>query len=215
MMILSKITQQSTRKTSFISNKLPVSSLSTIATSATSLLSSFDNGVRVQNKTTMNNHDTILLPSKKNVPFYHNRRYKSIQPSPSFQNTDNEEEVEEGLNKGINNNVQEQEEVCSDDSTTTTRKIHDIVNFPSSSSSTKDSMKGSYTPVLLNSKQHAVGYLNRILNARVYEAAIETQLQHAKSLSTVRIFLCLLLSWVFFLVGEWNVVQQRKICMND
>ena len=38
-------------------------------------------------------------------------------------------------------------------------------------------------PVLLNSKEHAVGYLNRILNARVYEAAIETKLQYANNLS--------------------------------
>jgi len=42
------------------------------------------------------------------------------------------------------------------------------------------------TPVLLNSKEHAVGYLSRILNARVYEAAIETDLQHARNLSAVR-----------------------------
>jgi hypothetical protein len=41
-------------------------------------------------------------------------------------------------------------------------------------------------PVLLNSKEHAVGYLNRILNARVYEAAIETELQYAENLSAVR-----------------------------
>lgn len=38
-------------------------------------------------------------------------------------------------------------------------------------------------PVLLNAKEHAVGYLSRILNARVYEAAVETDLQHAKNLS--------------------------------
>jgi len=38
-------------------------------------------------------------------------------------------------------------------------------------------------PVLLNSKQHVVGYLSRILNARVYDAAIETELQEAKNLS--------------------------------
>jgi hypothetical protein len=42
-----------------------------------------------------------------------------------------------------------------------------------------------YKPILLNAKEHAVGYLNRILNARVYEAAIETELQHAKNLSNV------------------------------
>jgi len=41
------------------------------------------------------------------------------------------------------------------------------------------------TPVLMNAKEHAVGYLSRILNARVYDVAIETELQHAKNLSTV------------------------------
>jgi hypothetical protein len=43
-------------------------------------------------------------------------------------------------------------------------------------------------PILLNAKEHAVGYLSRILNARVYEAAIETELQHAKNLSAVSVF---------------------------
>lgn len=42
---------------------------------------------------------------------------------------------------------------------------------------------GQEQPVLLNSKEHAVGYLGRILNARVYEAAVETKLQHAVNLS--------------------------------
>lgn len=60
--------------------------------------------------------------------------------------------------------------------------VKDVVSFPSS----KAKNVHDETPVLLNSKEHAVGYLNRILNARVYEAAIETKLQHAKSLSTVR-----------------------------
>ena len=41
------------------------------------------------------------------------------------------------------------------------------------------------TPILMNAKEHVVGYLSRILNARVYDAAIETELQHAKNLSTV------------------------------
>jgi hypothetical protein len=40
-------------------------------------------------------------------------------------------------------------------------------------------------PVLLNAQEHAVGYLSKILNARVYEAAIETELQEAKNLSSV------------------------------
>jgi hypothetical protein len=46
-----------------------------------------------------------------------------------------------------------------------------------------------YQPLILNAKEHAVGYLSRILNARVYEAAIETELQHAKNLSAVSIIL--------------------------
>lgn len=41
-------------------------------------------------------------------------------------------------------------------------------------------------PVMLDSKEHVIGYLSRILNARVYDAAIETELQLAKNLSTVR-----------------------------
>lgn len=39
--------------------------------------------------------------------------------------------------------------------------------------------------VSLNSKEPKIGYLNRILNARVYEAAIETELQHAQNLSAL------------------------------
>uniref|UniRef100_A0A7S2SP50 Threonine dehydratase n=2 Tax=Rhizochromulina marina TaxID=1034831 RepID=A0A7S2SP50_9STRA len=38
-------------------------------------------------------------------------------------------------------------------------------------------------PVLLDSDKHAVGYLSSILNARVYDVAYETPLQHARSLS--------------------------------
>jgi uncharacterized protein YajQ (UPF0234 family) len=57
--------------------------------------------------------------------------------------------------------------------------VQDVVTFPSSTEPDHE------TPVLLNSKEHAVGYLSKILNARVYDAAIETQLQDAKSLSMV------------------------------
>ena len=39
--------------------------------------------------------------------------------------------------------------------------------------------------VSLKPKERVAGYLNRILNARVYEAAIETELEHAKNLSAV------------------------------
>lgn len=54
----------------------------------------------------------------------------------------------------------------------------EVIGFPSDE-------KGVEVPVLLNSKQHAVGYLSKVLNARVYEASIETELQHAKNLSSL------------------------------
>ena len=44
-------------------------------------------------------------------------------------------------------------------------------------------VQGNAKPVLLNSKEHAVGYLGKVLNARVYEAAIETKLQLATNMS--------------------------------
>jgi threonine dehydratase len=56
------------------------------------------------------------------------------------------------------------------------RRVEEVVTFPSSEESEE-------TPVLLNSKEHAIGYLNKVLNAKIYDAAIETQLQEAKSLS--------------------------------
>lgn len=67
----------------------------------------------------------------------------------------------------------------------------EVINFPA-----VDRNSPTYNtdtkPILLNSKEHAVGYLSRILNARVYEAAIETDLQHAKNLSAVsNVRLCL------------------------
>lgn len=57
--------------------------------------------------------------------------------------------------------------------------VVDYVSFPSSG----DEDEG---PVLLNSKEHAVGYLSKVLNAKCYDAAIETQLQDAKNLSMRR-----------------------------
>jgi threonine dehydratase len=57
--------------------------------------------------------------------------------------------------------------------------MEEVVTFPASNS------EGEEVPILLNSKEHAVGYLSKILNARVYEAAIETQLQEAKNLSSL------------------------------
>jgi len=62
-----------------------------------------------------------------------------------------------------------------------------VVNFPATSVDTNadDDMKQATTkPILLNSKEHAIGYLSKILNAKVYEAAVETDLQHAKNLSS-------------------------------
>ena len=60
-------------------------------------------------------------------------------------------------------------------------KTSEVVTFPTKVSGNEIQDQ----PILLDAKKHAVGYLNRILNARVYEAAIETELQHAKNLSTV------------------------------
>ena len=72
---------------------------------------------------------------------------------------------------------------------------HEVVRFPSSvksklnvsaTTTARINEKDESVPVLLNSKEHAVGYLSKILNARVYDAAIETELQEAKNLSSVR-----------------------------
>lgn len=64
----------------------------------------------------------------------------------------------------------------------------EIVSFPSQPEG--DNSTSASMPVLLNSNEHAVGYLGRVLNARVYEAAIETELQEAKNLSSVCILHC-------------------------
>ena len=61
----------------------------------------------------------------------------------------------------------------------------EVVSFPAEIDG--DRSKTASVPVLLNASEHAVGYLGRVLNARVYEAAIETELQEAKNLSSVRI----------------------------
>jgi hypothetical protein len=60
----------------------------------------------------------------------------------------------------------------------------EVISFPAVD---KDSpaYNSELKPVLLNPKEHVVGYLSKILNARVYDAAIETELQHAKNLSAV------------------------------
>jgi len=60
-------------------------------------------------------------------------------------------------------------------------QANEYIKFPTSTD------KGDMDlPVLLNSKEHAIGYLSKILNARVYDVAVETKLQHAKNLSAVR-----------------------------
>lgn len=60
-------------------------------------------------------------------------------------------------------------------------------------------------PVLLNAKEHADGYLSAILNARVYEAAIETELQEAKNLSSVSIYHGNPLNCVFYASDDMNI----------
>lgn len=57
------------------------------------------------------------------------------------------------------------------------------IDFPVANDGNHTGGAPNTRPVLLNAKEHVVGYLSRILNARVYDAAIETELQHAKNLS--------------------------------
>ena len=61
----------------------------------------------------------------------------------------------------------------------------EVVSYPATDTSSSEDNAEYEKPILLNSKEHVVGYLNRILNARVYEAAVETDLQYAENLSTV------------------------------
>ena len=90
-------------------------------------------------------------------------------------------------------------EVVVADKGSATLPQHEVVRFPSSNPKqpivvSNDSASKESVPVLLNSKEHAVGYLSKILNARVYDAAIETELQEAKNLSSVR-YACLLFTF--------------------
>ena len=62
----------------------------------------------------------------------------------------------------------------------------EVISYPATPDPSPDN-NATEQPVLLNSKEHVVGYLNRILNARVYEAAVETDLQYAENLSEVRL----------------------------
>ena len=83
----------------------------------------------------------------------------------------------------------------------------DVLSFPFGSKDEGSELK----PVILNAKEHAVGYLSRILNARVYEAAIETELQEATNLSTVSNFLLIMLEVGFFFLSSsdlfWHPFQ--------
>lgn len=56
--------------------------------------------------------------------------------------------------------------------------LEESITFPDTSSE-------DAKPILMNAGIHAIGYLSKVLNARVYEAAIETDLQLAKNLSAV------------------------------
>ena len=100
------------------------------------------------------------------------RRQNRSLPSSSallcrFKSTAHDEDFEYVLNKDGDIRKQSKERT----------HAQEIVSFPSE--------QDVGQPVLLNAKEHVIGYLSRILNARVYEAAIETQLQYATNLSAV------------------------------
>lgn len=64
-------------------------------------------------------------------------------------------------------------------------RTQEVIRFPVKPEDTI--VKEETTPVLLNAKEHVVGYLSKILNARCYDACVETDLQEAKNLSAVRV----------------------------
>ena len=76
-------------------------------------------------------------------------------------------------------------------------RTQEVVRFPCSATASSSAAavvhQEETTPVLLNAREHAVGYLSKILNARVYDAAIETELQEAKNLSAVSVVACAVL----------------------
>jgi hypothetical protein len=81
------------------------------------------------------------------------------------------------LSQSVRSNSYKSSSKCSSSSSLAASSANELVDFPAVDGGTK--------PILLNSKEHAIGYLSKILNAKVYEAAIETDLQHAKNLSAV------------------------------
>ena len=88
--------------------------------------------------------------------------------------------------------------------------LAELVDFPAVDRNSK-LYNMETKPVLLNSKEHAIGYLSKILNARVYEAAIETDLQHARNLSAVSLFL-----FVVFICHGMQIITCRatfRLCV--
>ena len=80
----------------------------------------------------------------------------------------------------------------------------DLVHKTPQVASEAVSFTGQEKPVILNSKEHVVGYLSKILSARVYDAAIETELQHAKNLSEVCVWLRVNVSYVETLLVSFD-----------
>jgi hypothetical protein len=101
------------------------------------------------------------------------RSLSTTQPHPSFA-FDEDGETARPRRRGAT-------------ATSSSSSLSEAIPFPANTSD-RDPSAVVDRPILLNSKEHAVGYLSRILNARVYEAAIETELQHAKNLSAVSRF---------------------------
>ena len=143
-------------------------------------------------------YTTDLSESQKQFHTHDWRRFKSTASSSSASATDAYELNDDG-------------EVVVDPattikaSTTPSDAAQEVISFPghameadddvvaveNQGERNKDAEEGpnasSSIPVLLNAKEHVVGYLSRILNARVYDVAVETELQHAKNLSAVRL----------------------------
>jgi hypothetical protein len=111
--------------------------------------------------------DVVVVRSVSERRLYSNRRYKSSSTVVVVE-PDNPEDFEYALNK--------EGDVCK--TSKERARAQEVLSFPSS-----QEQEGQ--PVLLNAKEHVIGYLSRILNARVYEAAIETDLQYATNLSAV------------------------------
>ena len=112
------------------------------------------------------------------------------RPASSTQgNNSNGAAVNDNNNNNNDNNSKAGKDACHPyvfpfDENGDTAEAAELISFP-----VVDRNSPTYNsenmPVLLNSKEHAIGYLSKILNARVYEACIETDLQHAKNLSAV------------------------------